>query len=711
MIKIKNKLICFIGIYIFMVQSGSAVPVEQLAGKRQMLFNSDWKFYKETLSGERPGVSRPEEERFNDSDWRLIDLPHDWSIERLPSSSKDDIIGPFSKGNTGGGRINAWVEGGTGWYRKHFVIDKTDSGKTAVIKFDGIYNESEIWVNGKSVGTHKNGYSPFWFDITGYLNPAGEPNVIAVKVENINKTARWYSGSGIYRNVHLILTNPLHVGVWGVKVNTPKINANSAVVDVAVTIQNDSRVAQRPKIKIKILKSDGKNVADAETTQTLESGTENVISNELQVKNPELWSLESPTLYNALVEVYNGNELVDQYRQSFGIRSIEFSAEKGFLLNGKSVLLKGGSLHQDNGLLGSKAINRAEERRVEIMKANGFNAIRCSHNPPSEAFLDACDRLGMLVIDEFFDVWKISKTDDDYSKFFNAWWKKDLRAGVLRDRNHTSVIMWSIGNEIPEAVDLSGVKIGQELISEVKKLDTTRAITEAHVDLEQMMGLKSNWDKRAPYLESLNVVGYNYDYKKYEADHLKHPKRIIYGSESFPRDVFEYWTAVEKDSWVIGDFVWTGMDYYGESGIGKSIYIPKDGIVEATGESHLPANLIPLLMENAKKFEQNMTTGQSDYGAAAAASVASPWPWFNAWCGDIDITGERKPQKAYKDIIWDNSLLEMNVHAPIPEGKKEVVSLWGWPDEWPSWNWKGNEGKPIQVRVFTKASHVKLELN
>jgi beta-galactosidase len=680
--------------------------------QRDQIFNSGWKFTKDNLSANGASLAEVEKNDYDDSAWQNIDLPHDWSIEKLPGADTEDKIGPFSKNNIGGGRVNAWVEGGTGFYRKSFIIDKNDTGKSVVIKFDGVYNESEIWINGKYVGANKNGYAPFWFDITQYLKPAGESNQIAVKVENTGKSARWYSGSGIYRNVHLIVTDPLHISVWGTYITTPEITNNKALVNVNVTIQNDGDISKDSKIKINILDPDGKIVAQTVTEQSVETGKDCIINEQLPVHNPELWSLESPRLYTANIQVLTNNIVVDKYQQTFGIRSIEYSATKGFLVNGEPILLKGGSVHHDNGLLGSKAINRAEERRVEILKANGFNAIRCSHNPPSEAFLDACDRLGMLVINEFFDIWTISKTEDDYSKFFNDWWKLNLRNTMLRDRNHPSIIMWSIGNEIPEAVDESGVEIGKELISEVKKLDTTRGITEAQVDIEMMMGLKSNWDKRAPYVALLDVVGYNYDYRKYENDHEKYPERVMYGSESYPRDVYEFWKAVEIYPWVIGDFVWTAMDYFGESGIGKTMYIPIGESVTPTEEPHLPANLLPFLMNNIKKLEQqNTQQQQSDYGAAATASIASPWPWFNAWCGDIDVTGEKKPQMAYKNVIWDNSIIEMLVHAPVPEGMKEVVSLWGWPDEWPSWNWNGNEGNPTQIRIFTKAPQVRLELN
>lgn len=671
---------------------------------RNILFNRNWLFLKADLS------DGPESPSFDDSSWRKIDLPHDWSIETLPGEDSENQVGPFKKDKTFGGRINGWAQGGTGWYRKHFKLDGKDAGKSVVLKFDGVYEQAEVWVNGTLVGKNNYGYTPFGIDITPQLKPAGEQNLVAVKVANLGENARWYSGSGIYRNVELLVTDPLHVSLWGVQVTSPFIEKELADIEVRVAVQNDEIAGQKGKIILAVYSPDGRKIAEDKTQQVFAGKNSTVLVRKLSVAKPLLWTLSSPNLYTLKVIVMKGSKSVDHYQQQFGIRSLEFSASKGFLLNGQPILLKGGAVHHDNGLLGSKAINRAEERRVEILKAAGFNAIRCSHNPPSEAFLDACDRIGMLVIDEFTDVWNISKVDDDYSTIFKANWKNDLKNMMLRDRNHPSIIMWSIGNEIPEAGEPSGFDTAKELVEEVRKYDTTRAITEAHVDIRKMMGLESDWTERAPHMGLLDVVGYNYDYEKYEIDHKKFPERIIYGSESYPRDVFEYWTAVENDPWVIGDFVWTAMDYYGESGIGKSLYIDKNGVVRPTERPHLPANLKPLFMDPSKKAKDGKPMSK-EYAEGALASISSPWPWFNAWCGDVDITGEAKPQKAYKDVLWGISDLEMNVHSPVPQGKREVVSLWGWPDEWPHWSWHGSEGDTLQVRVFTKATEVRLELN
>ncbi|MBA7581525.1 Beta-galactosidase BoGH2A [subsurface metagenome] len=544
--------------------------------ERDRLFNTDWKFIRDSVAG----AEKPE---YDDSKWMVVDLPHDYSIMDLPGEDGPDQVGPFSRKSPGNGNSTGHVIGGTGWYRKSFGLDKTDEGKTAILNFDGVYMETEVWVNGKKAGIHKNGYTPFWFDITSLLNAAGKPNVIAVKVDNVGRNSRWYSGSGIYRNVHLTLTQPVHVATWGVNVVTPEIN----------------------------------NIV-------LSGKADNITKKQIEVKNPVLWSVESPNLYNAEIIIEADNKVTDKYNQTFGIRSIEFSAEKGFLLNGKSVELKGGCMHHDNGLLGSAAFDRAEVRRVEIMKANGYNAIRCAHNPPSEIFLNTCDRLGMLVIDEFTDMWESYKNPQDYSRFFREWSDKDLTDMILRDRNHPSIIMWSIGNEIPESSDSSGVRIGKQLAERVKALDNTRVVTEAISEFLTPGG----WKNTIAAFEILDVGGYNYIWTKYEPDHQKYPKRIMYASESFPIDAYDYWKPVEKFLYVIGDFVWTSMDYLGEVSLGSASYVPAAQKTTFTMPEgfQLPAgiNIFDLM-----------------------AKRPSNWPYFISGCGDIDITGERKPQ-----MLW-----------------------------------------------------------
>ncbi len=641
--------------------SGCSKSSTNVISDRDRLFNTEWRFIRDSLpeGTEQPG--------FDDTGWQMVDLPHDWSMAPLRGTNEDQV-GPFSK-KSPGGTATGFVLGGTGWYRKHFTLDKHDQNKSVILGFDGVYMEATVWVNGKQAGTHTYGYTPFWFDITSLLNPAGTENVIAVKVDNPGRNSRWFSGSGIYRNVHLTLVDPLHVAVWGVYVTTPYVNKDSARIEFEVKTQYDPKQLDTVKFRATIIGTDGQIAGTKEGHFPVTTNGEIMLHFRINVNRPAFWSPGTPNLYQAEVSLFDDDRMTDRYVQPFGIRTFSVSAATGLLLNGESLELKGGCMHHDNGLLGSAAFDRAEERRVEIMKANGFNAIRTSHNPPSKAFLDACDRLGMVVIDETFDMWERPKNPEDYHRFFRDCWKKDVEAMILRDRNHPCIFFWSIGNEINERGDTSGVRIGKSLISFIRELDTTRAFTNAICEFWDHPG--RTWEATEPAFALLSVGGYNYQWQRYETDHKKFPDRIIMGTESVPMDAFDNWNQVLKNSYVIGDFVWTGMDYLGETGIGNTRYTTPD---------------------------------------QQGANVMT-WPWYNAWCGDIDITGHKKPQMYYKDVIWGNSPVEMNVHAPVPEGLVERISYWGWPDEYPSWNWKGNEDKPLQVSVYSSGTSVRLELN
>ena len=645
------------------------------------LFNADWKFLRDSISG----AEHPD---YDDTNWLNVDLPHDYSIMGLPGEDGVDQIGPFTKRSPGNGNATGHVLGGTGWYRKEFTLKTENANKTAILMFDGVYMESEVWVNGRKVGEHKNGYTPFWFDITNALNSSGEPNVIAVKVENNGKNSRWYSGSGIYRNVHLFFDNAVHVAPWGVQVTLTDVNTSTALADVKVAVRNDLEITADARVTCNILNMGGQSVASSSDDISL-PGSEQLLSNQLmEIKNPGLWSLESPELYMAEIVIEMNGEVTDRYLQSFGIRTLDISSEKGFLLNGEPLLLKGGCLHHDNGLLGAAAYDRAEIRRVELMKANGFNAIRCSHNPPSEAFLNACDELGILVIDEFTDMWESYKNPQDYSRFFTDHWHADLTNMILRDRNHPSIIMWSIGNEIPKNSVADGVRIGKQLAERVKELDDTRFVTEAVSHIFTPEG----WENSGQIFELLDVGGYNYLYNRYEDDHSSFPLRILYASESFPDKAYESWKKAEQCPYVIGDFVWTAMDYLGEAAIANSEYVP---------EARHTLFALP----------ENITLPPGINIFDMMQGMPSEWPTYLAWCGDLDITGQKKPQSFYRDVLWDNSPVEINVHEPIPEGMAENISGWGWPREFPYWYWPGHENTPLEVRVFTKAPEVKLFLN
>ena len=380
------------------------------------LFDNDWTFF-------RGGAQGAEQPSFNDAKWRKIDLPHDYSIEDLPGTSSPFNTGAISQ--VGGGFTTA----GTAWYRKQFTIPAAQKGKRIIIQFDGVYMNPTVFINGHNIGQHPYGYTSFWFDITDMIK-FGIKNLLAVEVKNEGQNSRWYSGSGIYRHVWLRIADPVHIAQWGTNVTTPEISISSAKVNIKTKVLNESDKEVSVKCINHIIGKNNKELNVNLKEQSIKPGATYEFNNNGMVNNPVLWSCENPELYAVVTEIYYNGKLADEQRTNIGIRKISFDAENGFMLNGKSVKLKGGCFHNDNGPLGSKAYDRAEERKVELLKASGFNAIRCSHNPPSPAFLDACDRLGMLVMDEAFDCWKYGKNPYDYHLYFNDWWKKDIESMV-----------------------------------------------------------------------------------------------------------------------------------------------------------------------------------------------------------------------------------------------------------------------------------------
>jgi len=592
---------------------------------------------------------------------RVFDSAGEGGIYR--AGAKSMRVGPFDSALSEGGASTGYFVGGTGWYRKHFTMVPADADKHVTICFDGVYMNTDVWLNGHHLGNHPYGYTSFVYDLTPYLKPAGQENVLSVRVRNIGKNSRWYSGSGIYRHVWLNVTDPVHIPVWGVHVTTPTITKDKAAVSVSTFIENDRDADVAVHLRTRLLSPDGNDIETKDSEVRLPSGQKQEFTQEFSVSKPVLWSLDHPALYRAEVELIDGKHVLDHLGATFGIRTLRFTAEKGFELNGEVVLLKGGCMHHDNGPLGASAIDRAEEHRVQLMKKYGFNAIRTSHNPPSPAFLDACDRFGILVMDEAFDCWEEGKNSEDYGKYYNDWWQRDLQSMILRDRNHPCVIMWSIGNEIPQRGDERGFAIAEQLRDEVHRLDSTRPVTEAVCAL---------WDGRPwsavqKMFSFLDVGGYNYQWKQYAPDHDKFSERIMAGTESFPGEAFDNWQAVLNHPYVIGDFVWTSMDYLGETGLGNAVLDNEPG--------------------------------------------ASNLPWFNAFCGDVDLCGFKKPQLYYRDVIWDNAKINLAVHAPVSAGHREIVSAWGWPDERQSWTWSGCEGQPMDVTVYSSCPSVRLELN
>ena len=609
----------------FLILTALASTTTLSAQSQKQLFDFGWKF---THNGTT----------------QLVDLPHDWDILEGPHSGKGAT-------GTGGG----WFEAGKGEYRKLFASPK---GEVVKLHFEGVYQKSEIFVNGQKVGQHHYGYTPFTVDITKMLKNKGM-NEVVVKVDNSQQpNCRWYSGSGIYRHVWLESMPALHIAENGVFVTTPEVSDNQALVQVEVSVANES-----PSNRNAIITIGGK-----ELTVNLAAGETQTVRTQFTVNNPSLWSTEHPTLNNLSVQLKEKGKILDTQTVKYGIRSFSFDAEKGFILNGKKVLINGACVHHDDGVLGASAFDDAEIRKVRQMKNAGFNLIRTSHNPTTRAFLDACDSIGMLVIDEAFDGWRTQKNPYDYSTVIDSCFRSDIQSMVLRDRNHPSIISWSIGNEVIERKDIRVVYTARQMKAAIHEKDTTRPVTEA------LCAWDSDWEIYDPHAEVLDVVGYNYMLFKHADDHKRDPKRVIWQTESYPRDAFRNWATVHDFPYVVGDIVWTGLDYLGESGIGRTYYKG-----EREGESWIKG-------------------GQPE--------------WHGAPCGDVDITGWRKPISHYREMLWnENTPLYMAVKEPEGYHGEIKQTMWSvWPT-YESWTWKGWEGKPVEVEVYTHQPKVKLYLN
>ena len=588
-----------------------------------------------------------------------VNLPHDWDIYTAPNPESGAT-------GTGGG----WYAAGKGEYRKKFATPK---GEIVKLHFEGVYQKAEVFVNGQKAGQHGYGYTPFTIDVTPYLFKGKRQNEVVVKVNNSEQpNCRWYSGSGIYRHVWLETMPALHIAENGVFVTTPKIEANKATVNVEVTVQNEGNSEQQSIVEVE----------GQQKTVLLKAGESKKVDFSYTISNPHLWSPDDPYLYTANVKL---STLSSQLSTKYGIRSFSFDAEKGFVLNGKPMVLNGACVHHDDGVLGAMAFDAAEIRKVKLMKEAGFNLIRTSHNPTTRAFLDACDSIGMLVIGEAFDGWRTAKLKYDYSTMIDSCYREDIHAMVLRDRNHPCIISWSLGNEVIERKELRVVHTARLLKKAVLEIDDTRPITEA------LCAWDRDWEIYDPHFDVLDVAGYNYMIFKHASDHQRNPKRVMWQTESYPRDAFRNWATVNDHPYVVGDMVWTGLDYLGESGIGRYYY---EG--ERPGES----------------FAEG---GQPD--------------WHGAYCGDVDITGWRKPISHYREMLWDvkgqwskANGLYMAVKEPNGYRGNIKETMWSvWPT-WESWNWTGStdykgeavpswEGKPIDVEVYTKAPEVKLYLN
>lgn len=587
-------------------------PVSGQARERDH-FNSDWKFH-------LGDVAAASTTGFDDSQWRALQLPHDWSIE-----------GSFSKDNPAGSGGGA-LPGGIGWYRKSFALNKEDAGKQIFIDFDGVYMNSEVFINGHSLGVRPFGYISFRYDLTPYLK-TDAMNVVAVRVDNARQpNSRWYSGSGIYRNVWLVKTNPVHVGHWGTYVTTPEVTANSALFDIRTTVVNAGDTEVEAEVVSILYDQNGKQKGTARSPIKLGAKGNSETTHEIRLPNPTRWSVENPYLYTLRTEVRVGGKLTDTYETTTGVRTIRFDAEKGFFLNDQPVKIKGVCQHHDLGCLGAAINTRAIERQLEILRDMGCNSIRCSHNPPAPELLDLCDRMGFLVMDEVFDIWRKKKTAYDYSLYFNEWHERDLTDFILRDRNHPSIVMWSIGNEVLEqwthadadtlslqeanlilnakrdesALRYDGDSLSvnslltQKLAQMTRDLDPTRPITTGNNE--------ANPNNHLFRANTLDVIGYNYQDGWFLKVPTNFPGKPFIITEStsglatrgyyrMPSDSMfvwperwdkpfhsstlmcssydnchvpwgttheKSWRYVRNNDFISGLYVWTGFDYLGE---------------------------------------------------------------------------------------------------------------------------------------------------
>jgi len=614
------------------------------AGERRASFNEGWRFLKADASG-------AEQADFDDAAWRALNLPHDWAIE-----------GPFdSKYNPETGGLPIF---GTAWYRKHFTIPTDGRGKFYSIEIDGAMSNSTVWLNGHKLGGRPYGYSSFELELTPHLNFGGE-NVIAVRLAPEDESSRWYPGAGIYRNVWLVSTGPVHVAHWGTYITTPEVSNASATVAIRNEIRNQSAQAASVSVETAILDASNKQVSRQSADATIPAGQTSAVPLKLTVASPQRWDVSRPYLYQAVTTVRQGTEVLDRYVTPFGIRTIEFTREQGFLLNGRHLKIQGVCNHHDLGALGAAVSRRAIERQLEIMKSMGVNGIRTSHNPPAPELLEACDRMGLVVMDEAFDMWRIPKKRNGYSKYFADWAETDMRDMIRRDRNHPSIILWSIGNEIPEQNKANGWETAKMLSGIAHEEDSTRPTTSAMNEWED--AIKNH------FADQVDVKGFNYQPMHYAKIQDEHLKWVIYGSEtascvssrgvyhlplaSFEKDpslqVSSYDTvappwamcpdvefaAQERLPNVLGEFVWTGFDYLGEP---------------------------------------------TPYGSR------KEWPSRSSYFGIVDLAGFPKDRYYLYKSEWTSDPL---VHVL------------------PHWNWPGREGQMIPVMAYTNAEEVELFLN
>lgn len=617
-----------------------------------------------------------------------VTLPHD-ALRDLPRSATSP------NGSHSGYYPSAHVV-----YEKTLDVPAEWMQKKVVVAFDGVYRDAVVYFNGDFIAQQPSGYSPFSIDLTARV-VAGARNTLRVEART-HQDSRWYAGVGIYRAVWLAVADPVHIPLDGVVVTTPHIDVDLAVVSAAVEVRNDSRRQRIARLRSVVMDAAGTIVSDKSVPVTVLPGEPAIVRVPHYVREPKLWDVDSPHLYRVESTLIDETgEVLDTDVTSFGVRSLQVDPIHGLRVNGRTLKLRGGCVHHDNGPLGAAAIPAAERRKVELLKAAGFTAIRSAHNPASRALLAACDELGMFVIDELSDVWTVGKSSYDTSLSFPEWWERDVEALVRSDRNHPSVILYSIGNEILEIGRPGGAVWGRRIAEKVRALDPTRPLMNSvnalvsiidsrvtasddsvAIDFNSILGSDGSAGIGASETATVrteeahaqaDVAGINYSEARYDLDAKIFPDRVIVGSETFPGRLDKLWALVEKHPQVIGDFVWTAWDHLGESGTGRAVYA--DDPLQPVG-------------------------------------MASPYPWLLSQAGTIDVNGVRRPISYWRETVWrlrDEPYIA--VHRPQGHGRPLTVGRWAWDDVLSSWAWDVEDGAPVVVDVYADADEVELLLD
>jgi beta-galactosidase len=616
-----------------------------------------------------------------------VTLPHD-ALRDLPRDPRSP------NGSHSGYHPSAHV-----FYERVIEAHEDWAHKNVIIEFEGVYRDAVVFLNGDFVGQRPAGYSPFILDLGPFLK-IGERNILRVEART-HQDSRWYTGVGIYRNVWLAVSDRVHIPLDGVVVTTPQVDDDLAVVALAVTVRNDSHHTRTLRLASVVVNASDESVSETSVPVTVLPSETAIVRVRHYVRSPRRWDLDDPYLYLARSTLLDETGAsLDTSETTLGIRTIQVDPVHGFRLNGRSVKMRGGCIHHDNGAIGAAAIDRAEHRKAELLKAAGFNAVRSAHNGISRTLLDACDRIGLLVMDELTDVWTTGKSSYDTSLTFPDWWERDLEALVRNDRNHPSVVMYSIGNEILEIGRPGASAWGRRLAEKVRELDPTRPVTNAVNGLMAVLDVALKANESMPFdfnailgddgsgavgaseavttlteeaHAQVDVAGINYSEMRYDLDAELFPERIVVGTETFPGRLDSLWALVEKHPQVIGDFAWTAWDHLGEAGVGRAVY--EDDPVQPAG-------------------------------------MASPHPWLLSQAGTIDINGIRRPISYWREAVWGLTTDPyIAVHRPQGFGRKLAVGRWAWDDVLNSWAWDASDGSPVVVDVYADADEIELLLD